>query len=64
MPGQQHEVTVRFLARSPDVNFGGEVRSGRTARRVADQQRLHIEAQALLWRGGWLRAMVGRRAVS
>ncbi|HZX72285.1 MAG TPA: acyl-CoA thioesterase [Rhodanobacter sp.] len=28
MPGQQHEVTFRFLAQPTDVNFGGKVHGG------------------------------------
>ncbi|MEO5811258.1 MAG: acyl-CoA thioesterase [Rhodanobacter sp.] len=28
MPGQQHEVTFRFLAQPIDVNFGGKVHGG------------------------------------
>jgi len=28
MPGQQHEVTLRFLAQPTDVNFGGKVHGG------------------------------------
>ncbi len=28
MPGQQHEVTFRFLAQPADVNFGGKVHGG------------------------------------
>ena len=28
MPGQQHEVTFRFMAQPTDVNFGGKVHGG------------------------------------
>lgn len=28
MPGQQHEITFRFLAEPTDVNFGGKVHGG------------------------------------
>lgn len=49
MPGQQHEVTFRFLAQPTDVNFGGKVHGG-MAMKWIDQAGY---ACAVAWSGAY-----------
>jgi acyl-CoA hydrolase len=49
MPGQQHEVTFRFLAQPVDVNFGGKVHGG-MAMKWIDQAGY---ACAVAWSGAY-----------
>jgi acyl-CoA hydrolase len=49
MPGQQHELTFRFLAQPTDVNFGGKVHGG-MAMKWIDQAGY---ACAVAWSGAY-----------
>ena len=42
MPGQQREVTLRFLAEPTDVNFGGQVH-GAVLKWNEDEMSRHVE---------------------
>ena len=44
MPGQQHEVTFRFLAQPTDVNFGGKVHGGMAMKWIDQNEETGVRA--------------------